>query len=141
MNKRPLSVSIIAWLLIVFAVLSAVTIPFTLMNPMAQELMAKCMVSVPVQYFMMFAGLLISIVTGVFMLKRRELGAHALYNMGRLRFPLQLDYQSCEVRSHPGFVNLRDRCFLPAAPKSDGFFHRHRSCPAQLGTFSASSVG
>ena len=83
---------------------------------MARELMAKSMVPIPAQYFMMFAGLLVSIVSGIFMLKGANWARMLYIIWSALGVLLPPHYQPGEARSHPGFLNLRDRCCLPAAP-------------------------
>src|SRR6266404_7912081 len=71
MSKRPTSVTVIAWIIIVTSVLSLVSVLFTIAmnNPMARELMAKSPVPIPLQYLMSFLGLIIAITAGIFMLK------------------------------------------------------------------------
>ena len=122
MNKRPLSVSIIAWLLIIFAALSAVTIPFTLGNPRAQELMAKSMVPVPVQYFMMFAGVLISIVSGIFMLKGANWARMLYIIWGALGFLFSLITSPAKLVLIPGFLVYAIVVFFLLRPKATAFF-------------------
>ncbi len=122
MNKRPLSVSIIAWLLIVFGALSAVAIPFTLGNPMTQELMAKSMVPIPVQYFMMFAGVLISIVTGIFMLKGANWARMLYIIWGALGFLFSFITSPAKAAVIPGFVIYLIVAFFLLRPKATAFF-------------------
>ena len=67
--KRPTSVTIIAWILIVLSGLSLVTSTLTLNNPVAQDLMAQSPLPLSVQYAMLYVGLALSIVCGIAMLK------------------------------------------------------------------------
>jgi hypothetical protein len=70
--KRPTSVTVIAWFLIVT---SLIALPFQLkgMNdPLAQELMARSMLPVSLQLGLAYFGLLLSLVCGFGMLKGRD---------------------------------------------------------------------
>jgi hypothetical protein len=122
MNTRPLSVTIIAWLLIVFAVISAATIPFTLGNPAAQELMAKSMISIPVQYFMMFAGLLISIVSGIFMLRGANWARMLYIIWGAVGFIVSFITSPAKLVVIPGFLVYLIVVFFLLRPKATAFF-------------------
>jgi hypothetical protein len=53
MMKRPTSVSVIAWILIVMSGISLVTSTMSLNNPLARELMAKSLLPIPLQYAML----------------------------------------------------------------------------------------
>ena len=69
MMKRPTSVNVIAWILIVTSGISLISSTVSLNNPMAKELMAKSLMPIPLQYVMLYVGLLITIVAGIAMLK------------------------------------------------------------------------
>jgi hypothetical protein len=122
MNERPLSVTIIAWLLIVFAALSAVTIPFSLGNPMARELMAKSMVPIPAQYFMIFAGLLVSILSGIFMLKGANWARMLYIIWSALGFLFSLITSPAKLVIIPGFLVYLIVVFFLLRPKATAFF-------------------
>lgn len=78
MNSRPLSVTIVAWFLIVTSVVAIVSIPFTLDNPLAHALMERSPVPVAVQLAINYAGMAIGLISGIFIL-RRENWARVLY--------------------------------------------------------------
>jgi hypothetical protein len=69
MEKRPTSITIIAWFLLVSAVISAFTSLSSLNNPMVKELMAKNPLPIPLQYAMLVTGLAVMIASGIGMLK------------------------------------------------------------------------
>src|SRR5436189_1660911 len=69
MNKRPTSVTVIVWIILVTNAVALLTTSFAMNSPIAQELMAKSPVPVPVQYAIIFMGLLISVVSAFFMLR------------------------------------------------------------------------
>ncbi len=67
--KRPTSISVVAWFLIVTA---AIALPFqhrSFTDPLAQELMARSLLPVSLQIVMAYVGLAVAIGCGVGMLK------------------------------------------------------------------------
>jgi hypothetical protein len=72
MEKRPLSVSIIAWFLIITAGISLVITPVSMNSPVARDMMEESPMPVPAQFALMFFGLLVSIVAGIGMLKGKN---------------------------------------------------------------------
>ncbi len=71
MVKRPTSITIAAWYLIVTALLSLASIG-SLNNPVAQELMSKNLLPMSAQYFMLFASFALTLVAGVGILLRHH---------------------------------------------------------------------
>lgn len=69
MPGRPKSITIIAWYLIVVAVISLFKNFSTLNNPLATELMSKSLLSIPLQYAKWYIGLAVSVICGIGMLK------------------------------------------------------------------------
>lgn len=72
MEKRPTSITVIAWILIVLGGISLISSTAMLNNPMAKELMAKNPIPLSIQYTMIYVRLLISIASGIGMLKRQN---------------------------------------------------------------------
>lgn len=72
MEKRPISVTVIAWFFIVGGAISLITTPASLSNTMVKELMAKSPLPLSIQYAMTYIGYLISIASGIGMLKRQN---------------------------------------------------------------------
>lgn len=69
MGKRPTSITVIAWILIVVAGISLITTTFTLNNPTVEELMSRSVIPVQLQFAMMYSGLLVQLVSGIVLLK------------------------------------------------------------------------
>lgn len=80
MTKRPTSITVIAWILIVVAGISLVTTTFTLNNPTAKELMSRSVIPLQLQFAMMYFGLLVQLVSGVAILKAQN-WARLLYTI------------------------------------------------------------
>jgi hypothetical protein len=72
MMKRPASVSVIAWSLIVLYSISIITSTVVFNDPLAKGLMAQGFLPIPLQYVMHYVTILICIVAGIAMLKRQN---------------------------------------------------------------------
>lgn len=72
MVKRPTSVTVSAWYLIVSALFTLVSIYSANNNPMAQELMSRSLLPMSVQYFMLFVGFALTLVAGIGILLRHH---------------------------------------------------------------------
>lgn len=72
MVKRPTSITVSAWYLIVTALFTLVSIYGANNNPMAQELMSRSLLPMSVQYVMLFAGFALTLVAGVGILLRHN---------------------------------------------------------------------
>ena len=72
MNKRPTSIAIVGWVLIVLGGISLITSSLSLNNPMAKELMSRSPIPITIQYVMMFAGLIVTFVSGIAILKGKN---------------------------------------------------------------------
>jgi hypothetical protein len=69
MKTRPTSVTVIAWILIVTGGVTLIMSTLTADNPMTQELMARTPLPISVQYVMLYLGLLITVGSGIGLLK------------------------------------------------------------------------
>jgi hypothetical protein len=122
MKTRPTSVTVIAWILIVLGALSLVVSVFTIQNPMTQELMAKSPIPVSVQYLMLFAGLLISIVSGIFMLKGANWARMLYVIWGAIGFLVSLFTTPAKLMIIPGLVVYAIIVFFLFRPKASAYF-------------------
>ena len=69
MNNRPKSITFISWFIIVTGVLGLITSLTSMNNPLVLELMAKSPIPVSAQFVISYIGLLITIASGIFMLR------------------------------------------------------------------------
>jgi len=84
MRTRPTSITVVAWILILMGGISLITMTlvistgmvdkFTVDNPAARELISRSPIPIPVQYAMTYIGLLITLVSGVAILKGQNWG-------------------------------------------------------------------
>ncbi|RYG71068.1 hypothetical protein EON80_05915 [bacterium] len=81
MEKRPLSVSVIAWILLVTSLLSLAAAVFSLNEPGTRALMARTPLPIPLQHALTFGGLALDIVAALFMLRGAN-WARLLYIVG-----------------------------------------------------------
>lgn len=69
MNKCPISVIVISWILIITSVMALIAGTMSLNDPAARELMTGSALSIPMQYGILYSGLLVSVISAVFMLR------------------------------------------------------------------------
>jgi len=95
-------------------------------NPTVQELMAKSPLPVPVQYAMSYVGLLVSIVSGLAMLKGKN-WARLLYAIwGSAGFVIGIATSPMKVAMIPGFAVFLVIVFFLFRPKATAFFVPHK---------------
>jgi hypothetical protein len=82
MDKRPLSVTIIAWFLIVASLYSAFTFSSTFNNPIAQQILAQSPVPRSVLMAISAFNLVLNLVVGVALLKRQDWGRYVYVAFG-----------------------------------------------------------
>ena len=122
MNARPLSITVIAWIIIVSSAMSLVSTLFLINNPTAQELMAQSALPLPVQYAMIFVGLLVGIVCGVFMLKGANWARLLYVGWGILGFAISFITTPGKLTMLPGIIFFAIVVFFLFRPKANAFF-------------------
>ena len=122
MGKRPKSVTIIAWILIVVGVNSVFTCLASLNNPMVKELMSKSPFSIPLQYAMMCVELAVGVVSGIGMLKGQG-WARLLYVIWRsIGFLIGIVTSPMKVALIPGLIFFAIVVFFLYRPASNQYF-------------------
>ena len=122
MMKRPTSVSIIAWFLIATSLISVITSYTSLDNPVAQELMAKNLLPMSVQYVMLYVGLAISLASGFAMLKGLNWGRTLYVVWSVLGIVIGLATSPMKLMLVPGVIVLGIIVFFLYRPKANAFF-------------------
>ncbi len=136
MKQRPLSVSIISWFLIVSALLSLPSQVMLMNNPKALEMTEKIMalspIPVPIQYFILYAGLLILIFTGVGMLRGSN-GSRWLYviwaGVGSI---IGLATSPIKLVMAPSILFYFIILFFLFRPKANDFFSKQEGIDEQV---------
>jgi hypothetical protein len=122
MMKRPTSVSVIAWILIVMSGISLLTSTVSLNNPMARELMAKSLLPVPLQFVMLYVGLLITIVSGIAMLKGQNWARFLYVGWSAIGFVIGILTSPMKAAMIPGLVVFAVLTFFLFRPKPNEYF-------------------
>jgi hypothetical protein len=122
MNKRPTSITVISWILIVIGAISLITTTSMINNPAVQEMMAKSPIPIPIQYAMSYAGLLVMIISGIAMLKGMN-WARLLYVIWSLvGFVIGIATSPMRAAMIPGLVVFLVVAFFLFRPKATAFF-------------------
>src|SRR5690349_2107547 len=104
MGTRPTSVTVVAWILIVIGGISLAATTYMLDNPVARDLMSKSPIPITVQYAMTYIGLLITLVSGIAMLRQKNWGRW-LYVIGTaVGFLIGIATSPAKEAMIPGFV-------------------------------------
>jgi hypothetical protein len=122
MNKRPTSVTVIAWLLIVLGGISILTTTAAINNPAVLEVMGRSPLPIGVQFAMTYAGLVIMIVCGVAMLKGRNWGRLLYVIWTGAGFVIGIFTSPVKGAMIPGLVVFIIACFFLFRPKANQYF-------------------
>jgi len=122
MKPRPTSITVISWILIVVGVISLITSTAALNNPMAKELMARSPIPLPVQYAMLYVGLLVTIISGGVMLKALNWGRLLYVIWSAVGFVISLATSPIKMAIIPGFLLYLVVVFFLFRPKANQFF-------------------
>lgn len=120
MEKRPTSISVIAWILIVTGGISLISSTVMINNPIARDMMAKSPIPISIQYAMMYVGLLISITSGVGMLKKQNWSRFLYVIWSAIGFLISLLTSPMKMALIPGlifFIIIAIFLFRPGANK------------------------
>jgi len=120
--KRPTSVSVIAWFLIVTSGISFVTSTVSLNNPMARELMAKSPLPIALQFMMLYVELAINIVSGIAMLKGQNWARFLYVGWSAIGFVIGILTSPMKTAMIPGLVILAIITFFLFRPKANEYF-------------------
>lgn len=120
--KRPLSVTIIAWFAIVIAVLSLISSILTHNNPLTQQLMAKSMVPISLQYGLLYGGLSLTLVAGIGMLKGQHWARLLYVGWSTIGLIIGLATTPIKIALLPGAVLLGLAAYFLFRPAANAYF-------------------
>ena len=112
----------ISWIILVTNALTLLVTPLTMKNPMAQELMAKSPVPVPVQYCISLLGLLISIVSATFMLRGANWARMLYIVWGAIGLLFSLFTSPAKLMLIPGILIYAVFVFFLLRPRASAYF-------------------
>jgi hypothetical protein len=122
MKLRPTSVTVISWILIVMGAMSLVVIALMFNNPAANDLMSRNPLPATLQYVMMYAGLLVTIISGYAMLKGRN-WARLLYVIwSAIGFVVGVATSPMKTAMIPGFLIYLVFVIFLFCPKANQYF-------------------
>ena len=122
MGKRPTSITVIAWILIVTGGVSLITSSISLNSPMIKEIMSRSPIPIPVQYAMMYIGLLVSIVSGIGMLKKQNWARFLYVIWGAIGFLIGLFTSPMKMALIPGLLFFAIIVFFLFRPGANEYF-------------------
>ena len=131
MKKRPTSVTVIAWILLVTSAVSLLTSTMAINNPMAQELMAKSPIPVPLQYVMLYLGLTISILCAIFMLRAANWARLLYIGWNGIELLVLLLTSPVKPMLIPGILMYAVFVFFLLRPKASAYFTHSANVPNQ----------
>ncbi len=131
MKKRPTSVTVIAWILLVINALSLLGSIMAINNPMAQEQMAKSPIPIPLQYVMLYLGLSISILCAIFMLRAANWARLLYIAWGAIGLLFGLLASPDKPILIPGILMYAIFVFFLLRPKASAYFTHSDNVPNQ----------
>lgn len=123
MRKRPTSVTVICFILIALGAISLISSVINLNNPMARDLMGRSPIPIPVQHVIMFTGLLITLLSGILMLKGTNWARMLYVVWSVLAFGFGLATSPMKAALIPGVVVFAVMAFFLFRPKANEFFN------------------
>lgn len=121
--KRPTSVTVIGWLLIVTSIISVAASYFSFDDPIAKEMMAKNLLPLSAQYAMLFGGLVINVIAAVAMLKGFAWGRTLYVVWSVIGLVIGLFTSPVKMVIIPGAVALAIIAFFLYRPKAAAWFN------------------
>jgi len=122
MKTRPTSVTVIAWILIVVGVVTLIMSTLTADNPMTKELMARTPLPISVQYVMLYLGLLITVGSGIGLLKGQNLARMLYISWSILGMLIGFATSPMKAALIPGLAMFGVFAFFLFRPKANQYF-------------------
>ena len=122
MKERPTSITVIAWILIVMGGISILSTTMYLNNPIAKEIMEKSPIPANVQYVMMYVGLIITIVSGIAMLKGHNWARFLYVIWSIVGFVIGIATSPMKTTIIPGLIFFLVIAFFLFRPIANNYF-------------------
>lgn len=120
--KRPTSVTVISWILIVMGSISLIVSTMNLNNPAAREVLSKNPIPLGIQYVMMYAAILITLVCGIAMLKRLNWARLLYVGWNIFTFIVGLVTSPAKAMMIPGIILFLILAYFLFRPKANEYF-------------------
>lgn len=122
MKKRPTSITVIAWILIVSGVLTAISSTISLNNPMVKEILSRSLLPLQVQYVMMYVGMIITVISGISILKGQNWSRYLYVIWSIIGFAIGITTSPMKVAMIPGIAVFLVFAFFLFRPKANEYF-------------------
>lgn len=122
MKTRPTSITIISWILVALGGVSLITSTLMLNNSAAKELMMRSPIPPSFQYAMLYLGLLVTITSGLAMLRAQNWGRLLYVIWGALGSLISVTTSPMKTAMIPGFVVYLVIVFFLFRPRANQYF-------------------
>lgn len=124
MHNRPVSVTLIAWVLIATGAISLITCVISLNNPMVKELMSQGPMPMVFQCAIMYMGVIVAFVSGIAMLKGQNWARFLYVIWSIIGFVTGMTTSPMKAVMIPGLVIFLVIVFFLFRPKANEYFKR-----------------
>lgn len=122
MKKRPTSLTVIAWILIVMGGVSIISTTVMVNNTMALDLMSKSPIPIPIQFAMSYIGLVVMIVSGIAILKGQNWARFLYVIWSAIGFVIGIATSPIKAAMIPSLVVFLVVVFFLFRQKATAFF-------------------
>lgn len=122
MNKRPISITVIAWLLIISTILFLIYSIVNFNDPVAGNLMLQNSIPLSIQFVVMYLGLGISLISGIAFLKRQNWARFLYVGWCVIGFIIGFATSPMRMVTLPGFALFLVELFFLFRPKANAYF-------------------
>lgn len=122
MNRRPISITVIAWLLIISTIFFLIYNIVNFNDPVARNLMLQNALPLSIQFVAMYLGLVISLISGIAFLKRQNWARFLYAGWCLIGFIIGFAISQMRMVTLPGFVLFLVELFFLFRPKANAYF-------------------
>ena len=131
MNKRPTSVTVVAWYLIISAVFTLYALASSNSDPLVQEIMARNLLSIQFQQSMIFIGFVTTLMSGVASLQGYHWGRVLFVVWNLLSLAIGLVGAPMKWMVIPSLAIVAFLAYFLLSAKANAFFKPAAGEPAQ----------
>lgn len=131
MNKRPTSVTVVAWYLIISAVFTLYALASSNSDPLVQEIMARNLLSIQFQQSMIFIGFVTTLMSGVASLQGYHWGRVPFVVWNLLSLAIGLVGAPMKWMVIPSLAIVAFLAYFLFSAKANAFFKPAAGEPAQ----------
>ena len=124
MNKRPISITIVAWYLVGMSIFSLLTIWCANTDPVTQQIMALNLLSIPAQQFALFVGFAATLVAGTALLLDYQWGRVLFVGWSASSLLLGVVISPTKLLVVPGLLVVALISYFLFSDKANAFFSR-----------------